>query len=215
MRLLFDLDGTLTDPLVGFARSIQHALTSMGRAAPPAEELGRFIGPPLHDTFRFLLESDDEGLVLEAVELYRERYGTIGLLENAIYPGIADSLEKLAGEGHSLSVATSKPTVFAKQIVDHFELSEFFSAVDGCELDGVRGDKSSLIAHVLERDGLVADEVVMIGDTKFDMIGAKNNGLRGVGVLWGYGSQEELLEAGASECLGEPSELKSLSDLGV
>ena len=210
MRLLFDLDGTLTDPLVGFARSIQHALTSMGRVAPPAEELGRFIGPPLHDTFRFLLESDDEALVLEAVRLYRERYGTVGLLENEIYSGIADSLKTLAGEGHSLSVATSKPTVFARKIVDHFELNEFFCVVDGCELNGVRGDKSSLIAHVLERDGLLANEVVMIGDTKFDMIGAKNNGVRGVGVLWGYGSQEELLEAGASECLGEPSELRLL-----
>ena len=215
MRLLFDLDGTLTDPLLGFARSIQHALTSLGRDAPAEEELGRFIGPPLHDSFHTLLETDDKQLVLEAVRLYRERYGTIGLFENQVYPGIVDSLQHLSQEGHSLSVATSKPTVFAKQIVDRFGLSEFFCVVDGCELDGVRGDKSSLIAHVIERDGLVPRDVVMIGDTKFDMIGAANNQLRGVGVLWGYGSEEELLEAGASECLADPSELTSLLQYGA
>ncbi|MGJ8723405.1 MAG: HAD hydrolase-like protein [Roseibacillus sp.] len=210
MRLLFDLDGTLTNPLVGFARSVQHAMTALGRVAPPEEELGRFIGPLLHDSFRILLGSHDEELVLEAVRLYRERYGTVGLFENEVYSGIADSLQKLSQEGHRLSVATSKPTVFAKQILDHFELSEFFCSVDGSELNGVRGDKTSLLAHVIERDGLIPSEVVMIGDTKFDMIGSVNNGVRGVGVLWGFGSQEELLEAGASECLGSPSELTSL-----
>lgn len=139
---------------------------------------------------------------------YRERFGTIGLFENEVYPGLVDCLHTLSQEGHTLSVATSKPTVFASKIVEHFELLQFFCAVDGSELGGTRGDKTSLIARILERDQLSPDAVLMIGDRKHDMIGAAENDVRGIGVLWGYGSSDELETAGASLRVATPNELR-------
>ena len=143
MHLLFDLDGTLTDPFLGITRCIQHALTVLDRIAPPADDLRWCIGPPLHDSFLSLLHTTDQQLASEAVEIYRERFGTVGLFENDLYPGVANCLRELSLQGHSLSVATSKPTVFARKIIDHFELTEYFRAVDGSELDGTRCNKTS------------------------------------------------------------------------
>ena len=184
----------------------------MGLNAPPAEDLGWCIGPPLRASFLTLLNSTDDQLASKAVELYRERFSTVGLFENEIYPGVGDCLQSLSRQGHTLSVATSKPTVFARKIIDHFQLMKFFCAIDGSEMDGTRGDKTSLIGHILERDQLSPDEALMIGDRKHDMIGATNNLVRGIGVLWGYGSSEELMTAGASVCAKAPGELPDVVD---
>lgn len=207
MHLLFDLDGTLTDPFVGITKCIQHALGALDREVPPADDLRWCIGPPLHHSFLTLLKTTDHQLASRALEIYRERFGRVGLFENTLYPGVVGCLQELSQERHRLSVATSKPTVFAEQIVDHFELTEYFRSVDGSELDGTRCEKASLISHVLERDGLNAEGVVMIGDRKYDMIGAAANGVLGIGVLWGYGSIEELRDAGASQCVDLPGKL--------
>ena len=210
MRLLFDLDGTLTNPFAGITNCIRHALTELGADVSSAEELGWCIGPPLHGSFKTLLDTEDDELAARALAIYRERFGTIGLFENEIYPGIVDCLSELKSKGYSLSVATSKPSVFAKRIIDHFDLTEFFLSVDGAELDGTHGDKTSLIAHILQRDNLQPGEVIMIGDRKYDITGAADNGVRGIGVLWGYGTREELESAGASSLVEIPGELLSV-----
>ena len=207
MRLLFDLDGTLTNPFLGFSKSVQFALQKLGRETADLAELAGYIGPPLGESFAALLKTSDEELIAEAVRLYRERYGSIGLFENEVYSGIAHSLQVLSEKGYEMSVATSKPSLFARQIIEHFELGQYFSAIDGCELDGTRGDKSSLIAHISQRDGLVANEVLMIGDRKYDVLGAAENGMRALGVLWGFGSRDELSGAGAIACVDKPEEL--------
>lgn len=209
VRLLFDLDGTLTDPFLGITRCIQHALKTLDHPVPPADDLRWCIGPPLHDSFLTLLNTADDRLAAKAVEIYRERFGTVGLFENEIYPGTIECLETLSDQGHTLSVATSKPTVFARRIIDHFNLANYFTAVDGSELDGTRGDKTSLIAHILKRDKVTPDDVLMIGDRKHDMIGAAENGVRGIGVLWGYGSTEELQSAGACTIVNAPADLEA------
>lgn len=207
MRLLLDLDGTLTDPFVGITRCIRHALKGLGSEAPPGEDLRWCIGPPLHESFLTLLNTTDDQLASKAINLYRERFGTVGLFENELCPDIVDCLQTLSQQGHTLSVATSKPTIFASKIIDHFGLTDFFCAVDGSELDGTRGDKTSLIAHILKRDQLDPDGVIMIGDRKHDMIGAAENGVRGIGTLWGYGSKEELQSAGAWLIADAPAKL--------
>jgi phosphoglycolate phosphatase len=207
MRILFDLDGTLTDSFVGITNCIRHALKTLDHDAPPAEDLGWCIGPPLQESFLSLLSTTDEQLASKAVGYYRERFGTIGLFENEVYPGVVSGLQELTRGGHTLSVATSKPRVYARRIVEHFDLMGYFCAVDGSELDGSHGDKAALIGHVLERDRLDPGKVVMIGDRKHDMMGAAENHVCGIGVLWGYGSIDELRAAGAYLCIDAPNKL--------
>jgi len=207
MNLLFDLDGTLTDPFTGITKCISHALNKLGRQSPPKERLRWCIGPPLKDCFAKLLASDDDKLVEKAIGLYRERFGTVGLFENQVYEGIPEALEVLLENGHTLYVATSKPVVYAVRIIDHFGLHRYFKAVYGSELDGTRGDKTSLIAHILQNESISSSDTVMIGDREHDMIGAKANGTCGFGVLWGYGTQKELETSGAYACIGHPREL--------
>lgn len=207
MRLLFDLDGTLTDPFVGITRSIQHALSTLGLNVPSAHDLRWCIGPPLHSSFKSLLNTTDDKPASEALTIYRERFGSVGLFENEVYPGVEECLRTLSQQGHSLSVATSKPTVYARRIVEHFQLTEHFVGVDGSELDGTRCDKANLISHILDRDGLASEDVVMIGDRKHDIVGASANAVPGIGVLWGYGAADELREAGATQCVERPCQL--------
>lgn len=198
MHIFFDLDGTLTNPFKGITRCIQHALKSLGREVPEAEDLRWCIGPPLHASFLVLLETNDEQIADEALRLYRERFSTVGLFENEVYPGIVNCLSALTDTGYRMRVATAKPTVYAQRIVEHFELDGFFEAVHGSELDGRRTDKTELIAHILRENGDIdGGGAVMIGDRSHDMIGAVNNGLAPLGVAWGFGSREELTEAGA------------------
>lgn len=206
-NLLFDLDGTLTDPYQGITKSICHALKTLGRPIPRQKDLRWCIGPPLKNNFAKLLKTNDDKLVQKAVTIYRERFGTVGLLENELYKAIPEALKTLRDTGHDLFVATSKPTVFAKRIVAHFNLGCYFKAVYGSELDGTRSDKADLLAHILKNEQISPAETIMIGDRKHDMIGAKTNQIRGIGVLWGYGTRDELESAGAQACIRHPEAL--------
>lgn len=205
--VLFDLDGTLTDPFVGITRSIRHALERMGREAPDAEALRACIGPPLQVTFAQLLETDDEASVWQAVGHYRERYQRVGKFENTLIPGIVDVLEQCADAGYFLSVATSKMESYSRDILDHFDLMRFFDAVHGSAPDGTNANKADLIAHILAVEPVSAKRAVMIGDRKHDILGASANGVAGIGVLWGFGDRRELEEAGAAAIADRPGEL--------
>lgn len=207
MHLLFDLDGTLTDSQSGIIRSLRHALTENSLPAPAADTLRWVIGPPILKTIAKLVGEDSSDLFDSVVSSYRERYGRIGLFENEVYPEIETALAGLADSGHVLHVATSKATVYAARIIEHFQLAQYFRTVDGSELDGTRADKTSLIAHILEREGIAPADAIMIGDREHDMIGTTANGVPGIGVLWGYGSEEELTSAGAFACIRSPRDL--------
>jgi phosphoglycolate phosphatase len=192
-NVLVDLDGTLTDPFEGIAGCIRHAMRSMELEAPQEDELHGAIGPPLRQSFaRLLARLGAAGRVEEALRSYRERFSAVGLLENRVYPGVPELLGELNAAGCRLFIATSKPTVFARRIVDHFGLSGYFAGVYGSELDGRLENKGDLIRFVLEEEGIAANDAAMIGDRSHDVVGAKANGVFAVGVLWGYGSVEEL-----------------------
>ncbi|HET9549985.1 MAG TPA: HAD hydrolase-like protein [Candidatus Binatia bacterium] len=197
MNVLFDLDGTLTDPREGILACFKHALHVLQVDLPTDPEIERFIGPPLWESFSTLVGASDEAKIARAVALYRERFATRGMFENGLYPGIADALAMLQKGGTWLYVATSKPRVFAERIVEYFGLEQYFRAVHGSELDGSYADKSELIAKVLRSESLTPDETVMIGDRAHDVVGAKANGIFSVGALWGFGSRDELVLAGA------------------
>jgi len=211
MNVLFDLDGTLTDPRTGIIGCIRHALTVMERRCPPDTELVGFIGPPLQQTFAALL-GGNAGDVTRALGLYRERFSRIGMFENAVYPGIAEALQALKTNGAALFVATSKPTLYARRILEHFQLSAFFDGTYGSELDGTRAGKRELIAHVLAAERLTPDATYVVGDREHDIRGALANGVRAIGALWGYGSREELLAAGASSLCKRPAALAAAID---
>lgn len=202
--IYFDLDGTLTDPKPGITRSIQYALTKLDRAVIPTEdELTWCIGPPLRASFVRLLGGEDSAD--RAVDLYRERFSDVGLYENSLYPGISEVLTTLRASGHRLFVATSKPHIFAERIIDHFGLRPHFDHVFGSELDGTRVDKSDLLEYALKQAAAEPSTTLMIGDRSHDIIGAKNNGIPGIGVLYGYGSRDELLGAGALHVCDTPA----------
>ena len=203
--IYFDLDGTLTDPKAGITRSIQYALGKLDRAVPTEDELTWCIGPPLRASLKKLLGTDD--LADRALALYRERFADIGLFENEIYPGIEDTLAALANSGHRLFVATSKPLIYAERIVDHFKLTAYFERVFGSELDGTRSDKTELLGYALKTMAVDPSRAIMIGDRSHDMIGARGNAMTAVGVLYGYGSAQELLGAGAHHLCATPSKL--------
>jgi phosphoglycolate phosphatase len=207
MNLLFDLDGTLTDPVVGITTCIQHALRQLGRDPPERSELARYIGPPLRATFAELLATDDQSLVQQAMVWYRERFEAVGMFENEVYPDVPAGLESLVASGHRLFVATSKPRVFAERIVAHFDLSAHFVAVYGSELDGRNSNKVDLIQCVLEHEFLVPTDTWMIGDRAPDIHGGRANGVRTIGVLWGYGSHEELRAAHADHLVHDMSQI--------
>jgi phosphoglycolate phosphatase len=207
IHLLFDLDGTLTDPFVGITTCIRHALESLGRPAPPAEELRWCIGPPLKESFATLLGPEQAHRADEALAKYRERFATVGLFENTLYSAVPAVLAELQTDGYVLRVATSKPGMYATRIVAHFDLAPYFTSVEGSELDGRLVDKGALIAHILWQNGLAPVDVLMIGDREHDVAGARANGVSALGVLWGYGSRAELERAGALACVGTPAEL--------
>jgi len=205
--ILFDLDGTLTDPREGITRSIAYALERLGLAPPPLEALCFAIGPPLRASFARLLDSDRPEVVERAIVLYRERFADVGLFENEPYAGIAETLAVLRSAGARLFVATSKPHVYADRIVRRFGLDAHFEAIHGCELDGTREDKRDLLAHLLPHHALAAPGTVMVGDRGADMIAARHHGLRALGALWGYGSAGELNEAGAHLLCAGPGDV--------
>lgn len=204
VRLFFDLDGTLTDPAEGIVNSLRHALERLGQPERSTGELERWIGPPLRDAFAELLGTDDRAVVERAVETYRERFGSTGILENRVYAGIPEALERLRGSGWELHVVTSKPWVYARRILDHFELARHFVQTFGSELSGERSRKDELVGHTL---GVLGDgpRTWMVGDRSYDMAGARAHGVGTLGVLWGYGSRSELLEAGAMQVVTDPT----------
>lgn len=195
MHLFFDLDGTLTDSAPGITRCLEHALVSLGRTAPGLDDLRRHIGLPLRRVLGDLLATDDDSVVEAAVTLYRARFSTVGLFENAPYADVPDGLATLRDAGHRLWVVTSKPRVFAEQIVAHFGLTPLFEGVYGSELSGENTNKTTLVAQALAAEGLDAAQVWMIGDRAEDVVGGRRNGTRTIGVLWGYGSADELTAA--------------------
>lgn len=204
-NIFFDLDGTLTDSGSGIINSVLYALEKMKLEEPHPEELSRFIGPPLHHTFRTryaLTDKDTERAVL----FYREYFSEKGWAENQVYPGINALLKQLT-QRHRLFVVTSKPEVFARRILAHFELAPFFEHITGSRLDNTLTDKTELIGHTLSSYELDPAATIMVGDRKYDIIGAKNNGVTAAGVLYGYGTEAELQEHRADHLLATVAEL--------
>lgn len=205
-HVYFDLDGTLTDPFEGITKCILYAIEKLGFPQPTDEYLYSCIGPPLYDTFPDMVGED---MTLQAVDLYRERFNEIGWLENVPYEGIHDALATIADTGVAMYVATSKPRIAAKRIVEHFEMGRYFERVFGCELDGTRANKVELLKYAVDENA-DATKRIMIGDRKHDLIGATANGIAPVGVSYGYGSHEELNAAGALAIAESPADLSEI-----
>lgn len=227
--ILFDLDGTLTDPKIGITSSVQYALQKFGIEEPNRDKLEPFIGPPLLDSFKEFYGFDDEK-AKQAIDYYRERFSTVGLFENEVYPGIPQMLEKLQKAGRHLAVASSKPTVFVMRILEHFGICQYFEVIVGSELDGTRVKKEEVVEEALrqllagsnEENAISEDvktsmtdkvsgcteqnaaeikcrkDVVMVGDRKYDIEGAKAYQITSVGVTYGYAAEGELETAGAN-----------------
>lgn len=206
--LLFDLDGTLTDNFPGITRSIAYALERLDVPLPDPAALRRCVGPPLRETFAWLLGTDEAAAIEAAIALYRERYGDVGWRENIVYDGIDDALATLAQAPLRLYVCTSKPEVFARRIVTLFGLSAHFGGIYGADLAGTLDDKVKLLRHLADREGIDTSRAVMIGDRSHDIRAARMNGARAVGVRWGYGTHEEL--AAADAVAATPAELPGL-----
>jgi phosphoglycolate phosphatase len=206
MDILLDLDGTLVDPKPGLIGSIQYALTKIGHPVPPAEELVWMIGPPFRVSFPKLLGSSAR--VEEAIAYYRESYFNGAMYDAVVYDGMPDALATLRAAGHRLIVATSKPHHYARPIVQHFGLNVHFHAVHGPELDGTNDHKADLVAHILRHEGVDPATALMIGDRGYDVTAAARNGMRAIGVRWGYGTVEEL--AGGAALCDSPAELAAV-----
>ena len=208
--ILFDLDGTLTDPKLGITRSIQYALKSFGMDVPDPASLEKCIGPPLQDSFSefFGLSPADTD---RAIKKYREYFSEIGLYENEVYQGIADLLDALTREGRTLLLATSKPTLYSRKILEHFSLRRYFSFIAGSTMSGSRLKKADIIRYGLgKRPPARGSSVAMVGDRKHDIIGAKEAGVDSIGVLYGYGSLAELRESVPNHIVADVMGLKNL-----
>jgi phosphoglycolate phosphatase len=196
--ILFDLDGTLTNPEIGITSSVMYALEKFGVKVEDRKELHPFIGPPLSYSFQTyygLSEADSE----LAIKYYRERFSVKGLYENEVYEGVEKLLQQLKESGKKLIIATSKPEEFTLKILAHFDLLKYFDYVAGTTMDGSRGEKADVIRYAIEISGIQdRSQAIMIGDRKYDILGAKENGLDSIGVLFGFGDREELSEAGAN-----------------
>ena len=196
--VLFDLDGTLTDPGLGITNSVAYALKRWNIEVQDRKALYRFIGPPLQDSFQEYYGFSAED-AMRAVDVYREYFREKGLFENEVYPGVEEMLKALKAQGKTLIVATSKPEVFAIRILKHFQLDGYFTVIAGATMDSSRSRKGDVIAYALKEAGVTdLSKAVMIGDRKHDIIGAKQNGLDSIGVLFGYGDREEMEKAGAT-----------------
>jgi len=205
-HIYFDLDGTLTDPYEGITRCILYALDELGFDHPSEEYLHGCIGPPLYETFPEMVGKE---LTLKAIDLYRERFVDVGWQENKPYEGILDALETIAAAGHALFVATSKPHVQARRIIQHFGMGQYIQQVYGCELDGTRSNKAELLTYAIDENPS-AENRTMVGDRKHDLIGAIENDMRPIGVSYGYGSVEELSSAGAVDIASTPAGLPAV-----
>ena len=208
---ILDLDGTLTNPSLGISRCIIYALQEMNIAVPDENSLNSWIGPALLDSFSSYFHSlDVEADEHLALKLYRDRFSDKGLFENEVYGGIEQVLTSLQDRGHPMFLATAKPIKYARIIVDHYGLSKYLDNSYGAELDGTRSDKTDLLQYIIEQESLTATNCVMIGDRRHDIEAACNHGMQAIGVLWGFGSEAELVKAGAHKLAYTPSHLLSL-----
>jgi phosphoglycolate phosphatase len=208
--MLFDLDGTLSNPKEGIIGSIQYALERLGVHSFANDDLLSCIGPPLQESFAQLLQTTQPKTIESALNYYRERFVERGMFENKLYEGIPLLLQELKALGYRLFIATSKPQVFAKQISQYFELEGYFERIYGSELDGTRGHKADLLTHILQAENLDSLSTVMIGDRKHDILGAKAHALKTIGVLWGFGSLEELELSGADFLAHSPKDILNI-----
>ena len=207
---LFDLDGTLTDPGIGITNSVMYALEKFDIHVSDRKELYPFIGPPLVDSFEKYF-GFDEKQAFQAVEYYREYFREDGIFENVVYEGIPEMLGELKSRGAIVALATSKPYEFSVRILDHFDLHQYFDIVGAATMDGRISRKADVISHLIDK--LRENEkssILMIGDRDQDIDGAKANGLQSAGVLWGYGSREELMDAGADYIVSVPSDIVNI-----
>jgi phosphoglycolate phosphatase len=214
-NILLDLDGTLTDSKIGIIRCIKYSLEQFDVVVPDEDQLTWCIGPPLKDSFSRILGTTDPGLLDQVLSRYRERYAETGIFENSIYPGVAASLQKISQSGFRIFLATAKPRIFAGQILDHFELSPFFDAIYGSELDGRLTDKSELIAHILSSENLTPEASLIVGDRIHDLAGGRENGIMTAAATYGYGSREEIDSAAPDILLETFSDLLSFLQLPV
>lgn len=209
--ILFDLDGTLTDPAEGITKSVAYALEAFGICVEDRARLYPFIGPPLSESFRDFYGFSPEQ-AQQAIAKYREYFAEQGIFENVPYPGVHQALAALKAGGKRLLVATSKPTVYARRILEHFDLLPYFDFVGGSDMEGKRGKKGQVIACTLGEAGVTdPGQAWMVGDRMHDVLGARENGLECAGVLYGYGSREELQQAGAALLLETVEDLKLLA----
>jgi len=209
--VLFDLDGTLIDSEPGITACLAHAFERIGAELPAREVLRTWIGPPFRQTFPSVL-GDDEARIVAAIDHYRDRFEDVGWTEHAIYDGIPELIASIAGRGDALAVVTTKPESQAKLIVDHFPFGGAFARVYGPSDRHSHRSKAEMIADALNDFGARAEHATMIGDRHFDIEGARENGVRGIGVAWGFGSVEELRDAGAHAIAERPAELERLLD---
>ncbi len=207
LNALIDLDGTIADPRAGMIACVRHALADVQCPAPSDDEIASHIGPPLRDTLRHILGPAHEAKQSRALQAFRERYESGGMFETNVYPGIVEMLVRLRERGAKVFVATSKPTAYSVRILEHCGLAPHFASIHGCEMDGTRANKKDLIAHILAAESLDPSVTVMVGDRAQDIVGARANDIASVGTLWGYGSQEELIAAGAWALCEHPSML--------
>lgn len=207
---LFDLDGTLTDPGVGITRSVSYALEHFGIETGDLSELYPYIGPPLRYSFAEF-HGIPESQLETALELYRERFSKLGIFENEPYAGIAELLAELKRHGAKIMLATSKPEEFASEILRHFKLDAYFDFVGGNTLDEARPEKADVIEHVMQQNpGITRENSIMIGDRSYDILGAHKLGLEAVGVLYGYGSRQELEACGAEYIAESVEDLRGI-----
>lgn len=202
--ILFDLDGTLTDSGEGIINCAKLALAHFGLPIPSDEEMRVFVGPPLGETFMKFGIAEDQ--VEEAIAVYRSRYIPIGKFENTPYPGVRQMLENLKGNGHTLYVATSKPETTSISILEHFDLAKYFTQICGATMDHSRSSKEAVIAYLLDKIGN-SENMIMVGDTVYDVIGAAAHNIPAVGVSWGYGNVEDMQNAGATAIVHNADEL--------
>lgn len=207
--ILFDLDGTLTDSGEGIMNCVQLALEHFGIPVPERDKLRVFVGPPLSDSF--LRHGVPADKIEEAIAVYRSRYVPIGIFENQPYPGIAELLQELRRDGYALYVATSKPEKMAIQILEHFNLASSFDRICGATMDSSRSTKDAVIAYLLEQCPAL-QKMIMVGDTKYDVLGAAAHNIPTVGVSWGYGSVDEMETAGAVAIAHDTKALKEILD---
>ena len=205
--ILFDLDGTLTDSGEGIINCVIYALERFGLPIPEKESLRYFVGPPLHESF--VKQGVPADRAEEAVAVYRERYVPIGMFENTPYPGVREMLESLVSAGHTLYVASSKPEWMCVEILKHFDLAGYFKMICGATMDTSRTNKEAVIEYLIQENGKTGN-MIMVGDTKFDVLGAKFHGIPCIGVSWGYGSVTEMQEAGAMSIAETMTELQNL-----